>query len=86
MTSDVPSIAGALAAFAGGAFALVRFALTQARTITERFVGYLEDALKRQEAINERFEHTIAQLSESVRENSALLARVVERMAPGAER
>lgn len=69
-----------LGSFVGAAFALVRLALTQQRSLTERFVGFLEESLRRQEESTENFEAALESLSSNVRENSALISRVAERM------
>lgn len=69
-----------LATFVGAAFALVRHALAQHRAMTDRFVTFLEAALKRQEEVNERFQSALENLTENVRENSTLLARMSERV------
>ncbi|CAN5639408.1 hypothetical protein BH11ARM2_BH11ARM2_25140 [soil metagenome] len=69
-----------LGAFVGSAFALVRFALVQSRNVADRFCTYLEGAVKRQEELNARFSDSIDRLGERIAENSALLARVGERM------
>ncbi|HEY0867646.1 MAG TPA: hypothetical protein VGE01_09710 [Fimbriimonas sp.] len=73
-----------LGAFVGSAFALVRFALTQNKAVTDRFVTYLEQALSRQEEVNAGFKSAIDGLTLNVRENSALLQKLAERM--GVER
>lgn len=66
--------------FVASAFALVRYAMSQNRSVLDRFIGYLEHAMERQEAINSRFQSTIESLGANVRENSVLLARVAERL------
>jgi hypothetical protein len=69
-----------LGSFVAAAFALVRLALTQQRALTERFVGFLEDSLRRQEESTTNFEAALESLSCNVRENSALISRVAERI------
>ena len=68
-----------LGSFVASAFALVRFSFIQHRAIAERFVSYLESALARQEALNDGFRAALEELTENVRENSALLGRLAER-------
>ncbi len=74
-----------LGSFVATAFALVRHALGQHRSMTERFVGFLESSLRRQEQVNAQFESALEQLTVNVRENSALLSRVAERIHAGGE-
>ena len=62
-----------LGSFVASAFALVRVSLAQHRAIVDRFVTFFEEAFRRQEAALDR-------LADNVRENSALLARMSERM------
>jgi hypothetical protein len=66
--------------FVASALALVRYALKENRAISERFTTYLEGALSRQEEINRKFQVALDNLVENVRDNSALLNRVVERL------
>ena len=72
-----------LGGFVAGAFALLRLMLNQQRVLTERFVGFLEDLVRRQEEASANFEAALAQLSDNVRENSALVARMAERCSNG---
>jgi hypothetical protein len=58
----------------------VRYALKENRAITDRFTGFLEGALGRQEQINHSFQTALENLNENVRDNSALLGRVIEKM------
>jgi hypothetical protein len=51
--------------------------------MTERFVSFLEASILRQEGINTGFRSAIEALSESVRENSQVLARMAERIQGG---
>lgn len=82
MSFDVQLLA-LLGSFVAAAFALVRLALTQQRALTERFVGFLEESLRRQEEATTNFEAALESLSCNVRENSALISRVAERMNGG---
>lgn len=61
-------------------FALVRYALTQNRVLSERFVAFLEGSLRRQEETNEGFRDAIAGLNHNLRDTSALLRRVAEKL------
>jgi hypothetical protein len=58
--------AGAAAGFTGGAFALIRFALVQQRSVTEQFTHYLEQALARQQEMNAGFQRSLDRLTESI--------------------
>lgn len=69
-----------LGSFIGAAFALIRYAMAQHRAMTDRFVGFLEASLLRQEAVNQGFQKAMEDLTENVRENSTLLARLSERV------
>ncbi len=77
MTAEIAALLGS---FLASSFALVRYAMAQNRTLLDRFVAFLEDALKRQEQVNDRFGSALERLGENVRENSAFLARVSERL------
>lgn len=77
MTAELLALLGS---FVASAFALVRYAMTQNRAVLDRFVSFLEGALQRQEQVNERFQSALQDLGENVRENSALIARVAERL------
>jgi hypothetical protein len=79
MSFDIQLI-GLLGSFVAAAFALLRLALTQQRALTERFVGFLEESLRRQEEATTNFEAALESLACNVRENSALISRVAERM------
>lgn len=78
MSFDVQLLA-LLGSFIGAAFALLRLMLTQQRSLTERFVGFLEESLRRQEEATTNFEAALESLACNVRENSALVARLAER-------
>jgi hypothetical protein len=66
--------------FAASAFALVRYALKENRSVSDRFTSFLEGALKRQEDSNRSFQGALENLVENVRDNSALLIRVLEKL------
>lgn len=76
---NMAELAMLLAGFVGSALALVRFSFHQHKAMAERFVTFLEKSLQRQEEVNEGFRSAIQELTENVRENSALLARLSER-------
>jgi hypothetical protein len=69
-----------LASFVGTAFGLIRYALNLNRSMTDRFVTFLEGSIRRQEDINRGFQEAIDQLAISVKENSHLMARIAERL------
>lgn len=71
---------GLVGGFVASAFALVRFALCQNKALTERFMGFLENAVERQERANGRFENALNGLSANVQEHTNLLSRLAERM------
>jgi hypothetical protein len=64
--------------FAASALALVRFTLRENRSISDRFTNFLEGSLSRQEATNASFQTAIERLVETVKDNSALLNRILE--------
>ena len=72
-----------LGSFVAASFALQRLALTHQRAMTERFVTFLEDSLRRQEESSANFEAALESLSQNVRENSALISRIAERVNIG---
>ena len=69
-----------LGSFIASSFALVRVSLAQHRAMVDRFIGFLEESVRRQEEVNDRFQGAIDRLTESVQENSAMLGRMGERM------
>ncbi|MBI5706272.1 MAG: hypothetical protein HZC36_04710 [Armatimonadetes bacterium] len=71
-----------LGSFIAAAFALVRLALGHQRALTERFVGFLEESLRRQEESTANFEAALETLACNVRESSAVIARMAERFGP----
>lgn len=78
MSADVQLLA-LIGSFVGAAFALLRLMLAQQKALTERFVGFLEESLRRQEEATANFEAALETLSCNVRENSTLVARLAER-------
>lgn len=68
-----------LGSFMASAVALVRFALVQHRSMLDRFMAFIVDAQKQQNETQDRFESALDRLTETVRENTALLARISER-------
>lgn len=69
-----------LGSFVASAFALVRFALGQHRSMLERFMSFIGESQARQGEAQDRFEDALDRLTENVRENSTLLSRMAERM------
>lgn len=68
-----------LGSFIASAFALVRVSLAQHRAMVDRFIGFLEESVRRQEEVNTRFQSALDRLTDSVQENSAMLARITEK-------
>ena len=68
-----------LGSFMASAVALVRFALVQHRSMLDRFMAFIVDAQQQQNETQDRFESALDRLTETVRENTALLARISER-------
>lgn len=79
----LPEVLAVVASFVGTAFAIVRLSLAQSRAMTERFVAFLEASIRRQEEINSGFQSAIDRLATCVRENSAMLQRLAERIPGG---
>lgn len=79
-----PELLAVLTSFVGAAFAIIRFSLAQNRAMTERFVGFLEESIRRQESVNAGFRNAIERLTNSLRENSQILLRLDERLQGGA--
>lgn len=82
MTGEIVALVGSLIA---SAFALVRYAMTQNRSLLDRFVAFLERSGERRESVDAGFQSALERLGENVRENSALLARVAERLGIGSQ-
>lgn len=68
-----------LGAVTASAFALARIGLASQRRLLERFAGFLEDSVRRQEAIQERFAQALTDLRDEVRDHTRLLGRLWER-------
>ena len=66
--------------FAAAAFALVRYALKENRSVSDRFTGFLQSSLAAQEQTNRSFTTALDSLNQNVRENCALLGRVIEKL------
>jgi hypothetical protein len=77
MSAELAALVGS---FIASAFALVKYAMNQNRSILDRFVQFLQQTTDRQERVNEQFQRAMDQLGANVRENSILLARVAERL------
>jgi hypothetical protein len=67
--------------FVASAFALVRFTLRENRCITDRFTGFLEGAVTRQEATNKSFREVLEKLVATVDDNSSVLTRILDQVA-----
>ena len=48
---DWSQLVAVLATFVASSFALVRFSLVQQRQVADRFVGFLEEMVRRQEEV-----------------------------------
>ena len=48
--------------------------------MSDRFTGFLERALSRQEATNASFQEALEKLVETVKDNATLLNRILEKM------
>lgn len=72
-----------IGSFIGTAFAIIRLVMAQNRAMTERFVSFLEQSIRRQESINEGFREAIEKLTTCVGENSHILNRLSERLKGG---
>jgi len=77
MNAELVAILGAALA---SAFALVRMRLGQHRSLIDRFVTFLETGMKRSDRTTERIAAAVDSLGETVRENTAVIARLTERM------
>lgn len=69
-----------LASVLASAVGLVRFAANRHQALVERFVSFLEESLKRQEAVNARFQGALEDLTQNVRRSSQLLTKVAKRL------
>jgi hypothetical protein len=69
-----------LAGFAGSAFALMRLALTQHKSLTDRFVGYVETSAGRQDETLRGLKSSVDALRDGVRENTQVVRRIAERL------
>ena len=63
--------------FVASAFALVRFSLSQSRSMIDGFVSFLERSLRSQEELNQRLANSLAGLGDVVRLTSANVERVL---------
>lgn len=77
MNAELVAILGAAMA---SAFALVRMSLGQHRSLIDRFVSFLESGMKRSDSAHERIANAVDALGETVRENTAVISRLTERM------
>ncbi|MFN3730102.1 MAG: hypothetical protein ACK4XJ_10355 [Fimbriimonadaceae bacterium] len=77
---------GLLGAFVAAVFALMQKSMGQHRALLERFMGFLESGLTRREEVDRRFEAALRELSDTVRDNSALVARILDALPSEARR
>ncbi|MEJ5171071.1 MAG: hypothetical protein WHU10_08795 [Fimbriimonadales bacterium] len=76
---DWSQLVAVLATFVASSFALVRFSLVQQRQVADRFVGFLEEMVRRQEEAQASFTPALRELADSVRRNTEVLERMRER-------
>ena len=77
--NEVREMFALVVGLAGSAFALTRISLTQQKAIVERFSGFLEQSVRRQEATNERLATAVSELAHGVQTNTRLLEKLIER-------
>jgi len=77
MNGQLVAILGAAVA---SAFALIRMSMSQHRSLIDRFVGFLETGMRRSDRANERIAAAVDSLGDTVRENTAVISRLSERM------
>ena len=70
-----------VAGLAASAFTLARLALRQQRAITERFVGFLEASVRRQDETLESFREAVTELKDTSRENGRVIERIARHLA-----
>ncbi|MFQ3669132.1 MAG: hypothetical protein SNJ74_04690 [Fimbriimonadaceae bacterium] len=80
MSGDWHELFVLLGTFVGTAFAIVRYAMATGRDATERFMDFLGASVERQDDTNRRFQEILERHGEIMRENSALLQRLSERL------
>lgn len=80
-----PELITMLGAFLGSALTILKVALNHHRSMSERFVGYLESALLRQEQASARFESALERLADGVGDQGRVLRQLSERLL-GSER
>ncbi|MFN3684227.1 MAG: hypothetical protein ACK41F_09870 [Fimbriimonadaceae bacterium] len=78
---DWSQLLAVLATFVASSFALVRFSLVQQRQVADRFVGFLEEMVRRQEEAQAAFAPALSELAEAVRRNTEVLERMRGRTA-----
>jgi len=78
---DWSQLLAVLAAFVASSFALVRFSLVQQRQVADRFVGFLEEMVRRQEESQATFAPALRELADAVRRNTEVLERMRGRAA-----
>jgi hypothetical protein len=78
---DWSQLLAVLATFVASSFALVRFSLVQQRQVADRFVGFLEEMVRRQEESQATFAPALRELADAVRRNTEVLERMRGRAA-----
>ena len=74
-----PNLIAVVGGVAGSAFALLRLVMRQHPNLTDRFVGFLETSLTRQETTLNGLADSLAGLDEGVRENSKMMRMLGEK-------
>lgn len=80
MQPDLPELVTLVGAFVGSAFTLLKLGLSHYRSLSDRFVGFLEASLVRQEQAQERLESALDRLAEGAGEQTQLLRRLAEQV------
>ena len=63
-----------------GILALARLTLNQHKTVVDRFVGFVESSLSKQEEASQKVADAIHDLAEGTRENTSMLRRMGEQL------
>ena len=74
-----PSLFGLIAGVTASAFAVAQLALRKHRTMTDRFLQFVETSLGKNEETLSGIREGIAHLNDAVRENTQVVLRVSER-------
>lgn len=70
---DWTQMLAVLATFVASSFALARFSLVQQRQVADRFVGFLEEMVRRQEEAQAAFAPALRDLADAVRRNTEVI-------------